>query len=458
MASTVEALQVHSSYPLTDVQLGIWLGDQVSTQQNAYTIAHTVTLKGKITIPLLVDSIHQALRESDTIQADYCEDANGQPVQIFQSSVNKYPVQVVHLEQQNNPQSWIEKQIKEDVTAALSLDGCSPLCRHVLYVLPKSEAADSTDTEGQKQIIWYQRFHHIMLDGFSFNGFTKRVSSVYNALCRGQTPSENPFGAFLKVIEEEIAYKTSEKYQQDKAFWLEYANQLKPVVSLSQTEDVTASPQTLLRQDTLIARSQINALLSQSKVKRVTEADVALALMFAYLHKMTSAASIPVGFPFMGRIASAALNTLGPVVNVLPLQVRLDHGMDLDGLILAIKQQLKMVRKHHKYNAEQILRDTGKVAEAMPLYGPTVNLRLFDYELQFDNAKARIEHLAAGPVSHGAARSPSRPATIASAGGSISGYYHAFCAFYASRLCWAFYQRGGNYGRDFVQELKAGLL
>jgi len=398
MASTIEALQVHLSYPLTDVQLGIWLGDQVSTQQNAYTIAHTVTLKGKIDIPLLVDSIHQTLRESDTIQADYSEDANGQPVQTFQPSMNKYPVQVVHLEQQNNPQGWIEKQIKEDVEAALSLDGCSPLCRHVLYVLPKSEAIDSTDTEDQKQIIWYQRFHHIMLDGFSFNGFTKRVSSVYNAFYRGQTPSENPFGAFLKVIEEEAAYKTSEKYQQDKEFWLEYASQLSPVVSLSQTEGGASSLQTLLRQDTLIARSQIHALLSQSNVKRVTEADMALALVFAYLHKMTGASSIPVGFPFMGRIASAALNTLGPVVNVLPLQVRLDHGMDLDGLILAIKQQLKIVRKHHKYNAEQILRDSGKVAEAMPLYGPTVNLRLFDYDLRFDNAKAKIEHLAAGPV------------------------------------------------------------
>ncbi|ADZ90629.1 non-ribosomal peptide synthetase [Marinomonas mediterranea] len=384
--------------PLTDVQLGIWLGDQVAEQGNAFTIAHSVDVKGAINVRQLAESINETLLKADTVCTLYYENDDGQPVQQLCVELARVKTHVVNLVGCQDAERIARSAIQEDVNAELSLNSDKPLCRQVLYVVSETK------------VIWYQRFHHIMLDGFSFNVFTKQVSNHYvwamqskeGRLSEGHS-SETPFTPFYDVVMEELAYKASKKYQDDRAFWTEYASNIDKIASLSSGKKTFESAQSerqssLLRANSLISKTILDTLITASNVKRVNPADLSIALVFAYLHKMTGARNIPVGFPFMGRIGSASLLALGPVVNVLPLQIELGFEDSLDDLIVNIKAELKKVRKHQKYNAEQIARDVGRVGESFPLFAATINLRLFDYDLSFGDATAQIEHLAAGPV------------------------------------------------------------
>ncbi|WP_111636587.1 non-ribosomal peptide synthetase [Marinomonas shanghaiensis] len=374
--------------PLTDVQMGIWLADHISLQRNTFTIAHKVHITGNLDSKYLLEAIQLGLKEADTVQAVYCE-YNGVPTQQLECSDLEFTPEWLDISNESDGQAYMDSLIQQDLDAELTLSSGMPLVRQTVFKV-----------SGQ-QYVWYQRFHHIMLDGFSFNAFTARVASIYQALVLQKMVSNTPYASFYKVVEEEQSYKKSDKYLRDKAFWAEYCSDLPNVISLSNREVSTDAKsasvsQRLIRVNGRISGEKLQSCLDRFPSSNLTVADLAMGLISAYLIRMTGQWRLPVGLPFMGRVGSVSLSALGPVVNVLPVIIEghLDDG--IFELARRIKQSLKAIRKHQKYNAEQISRDLNRVGEA--LYGPTLNLRLFDYDLSFGEASAKIEHLAAGPV------------------------------------------------------------
>ncbi|VDZ84259.1 Enterobactin synthase component F [Kluyvera intermedia] len=100
----------------------------------------------------------------------------------------------------------------------------------------------------------------------------------------------------------------------------------------------------------------------------------------------------------MRRMGSAALTATGPVLNVLPLAVTLRGQETLAELATRLSGQLKKMRRHQRYDAEQIVRDAGKAAGDEALFGPVFNVKMFDYRLGFDDVDFVTHTLATGPV------------------------------------------------------------
>lgn len=127
-------------------------------------------------------------------------------------------------------------------------------------------------------------------------------------------------------------------------------------------------------------------------------ADLALALTTLWLGRLCNRMDYAAGFIFMRRMGSAALTSTGPVLNVLPLAVHIDAQETLADLAMRLAAQLKKMRRHQRYDAEQIVRDSGKAAGDEPLFGPVLNVKVFDYQLDIDGVQALTHTLATGPV------------------------------------------------------------
>lgn len=127
-------------------------------------------------------------------------------------------------------------------------------------------------------------------------------------------------------------------------------------------------------------------------------ADLALALTTLWLGRLCNRMDYTAGFIFMRRMGSAALTSTGPVLNVLPLAVHIDAQETLADLAMRLAGQLKKMRRHQRYDAEQIVRDSGKAAGDEPLFGPVLNVKVFDYQLDIDGVQAVTHTLATGPV------------------------------------------------------------
>lgn len=100
----------------------------------------------------------------------------------------------------------------------------------------------------------------------------------------------------------------------------------------------------------------------------------------------------------MRRSGSVALCAAGPVINVLPMEMHLELQATLYQVAARISRELKGVRRHQRYDAEQMQRDLGHIGDAEPLYGTVFNFKMFEYQLDFAGIAGITHDLASGPV------------------------------------------------------------
>ncbi|MDP1080583.1 condensation domain-containing protein, partial [Klebsiella pneumoniae] len=79
----------------------------------------------------------------------------------------------------------------------------------------------------------YQRYHHLLVDGFSFPAITRQIDAIYRAWQRGEATPESPFTPFAEVVDEYQRYAGSEAWQRDTAFWQAQRQSLPAPASLS---------------------------------------------------------------------------------------------------------------------------------------------------------------------------------------------------------------------------------
>ena len=250
---------------------------------------------------------------------------------------------------------------------------------------------------GDDRWYWYQRYHHLLVDGFSFPAITRQIAAIYRAWQRGEATPESPFTPFAEVVDEYQRYAGSEAWQRDKAFWQAQRQALPAPASLSAAPlGGRAAGSDIWRMKLEMNADAFRRLASHAP--QCQPADLALALTTLWLGRLCNRMDYAAGFIFMRRMGSAALTSTGPVLNVLPLAVHIDAQETLADLAMRLAAQLKKMRRHQRYDAEQIVRDSGKAAGDEPLFGPVLNVKVFDYQLDIDGVQAVTHTLATGPV------------------------------------------------------------
>lgn len=64
--------------------------------------------------------------------------------------------------------------MQADLAQDLRVDGGNPLVCHQLLRV------------GDDRWYWYQRYHHLLVDGFSFPAITRQIAAIYRARQRGK--------------------------------------------------------------------------------------------------------------------------------------------------------------------------------------------------------------------------------------------------------------------------------
>ncbi|MDV5238395.1 enterobactin non-ribosomal peptide synthetase EntF [Leclercia adecarboxylata] len=372
-----------AAYPLVAAQPGIWMAEQLSDLPNAWSVAHYVELTGPVDAPLLAKAVAAGMMQADTLRMRFTED-NGEIAQWVDESIILPEPQIVDLRANPDPHAAALAQMQADLNQNLRVDSGQPLAFHLLI-----QVADN-------RWYWYQRYHHLVVDGFSFPAITRQIVAIYRAWSNGEATPESPFTPFAEVVEEYQRYRDSEAYARDGAFWAEQRKQLPSPVSLSSAPlPGRAATTDILRLKLTADRHAFTQLATASQSQRT---DLALALVALWLARLTGRMDYAAGFIFMRRMGSAALTATGPVLNVLPLAVNIRAQETLPELAQRLAGQMKKMRRHQRYDAEQIVRDSGRAGSDEALFGPVFNVKVFDYQLDLAGVQAVTHTLATGPV------------------------------------------------------------
>lgn len=376
--------QATAALPLVAAQPGIWMAEKLSRQANAWSVAHFVELNGTVDAPLLARAIVAGMMEADTLRMRF-EERDGIVTQRFDASLTFATPDIIDLRREACPQAAAQRLMHADLAQALRVTHGTPPVHHALLRV------------GETRWFWYQRYHHLVVDGFSFTAITRRIADIYGSLRRGEQPDASPFVPFKEVVDEYARYQASDACARDAAFWAQQVRELPPPATLSdQPLTGQSSTTSLIRRSLRFNDAHFAALMANSG--GLAAPDMALALVALWLGRLSGRDAYSAGFIFMRRIGSAALCATGPVLNVLPCPVRIEPGQTLAQFAAAFAKTLKTLRRHQRYDAEQVLRDAGRVAQQTPLYGPVLNLKMFDYRLDFDGVEGITHQLASGPV------------------------------------------------------------
>lgn len=372
--------------PLVAAQPGIWMADKLSHYPANWSVAHFTEIKGTLDATLLTQAIIAGMSEADTLKLCY-EEQDGVPWQWIDEQHRFCCPQIIDLRQQADPESSARRLMDEDRQQDLRLSHHQPLYHHCLMQLD------------DQRWFWYQRYHHLLVDGFSFTAITRRIAEIYSALCQGLLPPPSPFTPFSAVVDEYQRYQDSAARKRDADFWRQRVRQMPAGLTLSDQPLTSAEPDMMLHRQWLdVDRLSFATLNQRQHAQGLSGTDTLLALVSLWLGRVANQQDFSAGFIFMRRIGSAALCTSGPVLNVLPYEIHITPDMRFNQLTAALAEQMKLLRRHQRYDGEQVQRDSGINPQKQSLYSTIVNLKLFDFRLDFNGVLGITHQLASGPV------------------------------------------------------------
>ncbi|XSD76582.1 non-ribosomal peptide synthetase DhbF [Bacillus subtilis] len=368
-------------YSLTGAQTGIWFAQQLDPDNPIYNTAEYIEINGPINIALFEEALRHVIKEAESLHVRFGENMDG-PWQMINPSPD-VQLHVIDVSSEPDPEKTALNWMKADLAKPVDL-GYDPLFNEALFIA------------GPDRFFWYQRIHHIAIDGFGFSLIAQRVASTYTALIKGQTAKGRSFGSLQAILEENTDYRGSVQYEKDRQFWLDRFADAPEVVSLADRAPRTSN--SFLRHTAYLPPSDVNALKEAARYFSGSWHEVMIAVSAVYVHRMTGSEDVVLGLPMMGRIGSASLNVPAMVMNLLPLRLTVSSSMSFSELIQQISREIRSIRRHHKYRHEELRRDLKLIGENHRLFGPQINLMPFDYGLDFAGVRGTTHNLSAGPV------------------------------------------------------------
>ncbi|ECC7020595.1 non-ribosomal peptide synthetase, partial [Salmonella enterica] len=188
--------------PLVAAQSGIWMAEKLSDFPSAWSVAHYVELTGELDAALLAKAVAVGMLQADTLQMRFTEE-NGEVWQWIDPERTFGEPTIVDLRDQAEPHHAALALMQADLRQNLRADSGNPLAFHQLMRID------------DMRWYWYQRYHHLLVDGFSFPAITRQIAAIYRAWQSGDPTPDSPFTPFADVVEEYQRYRQSEAWQRD---------------------------------------------------------------------------------------------------------------------------------------------------------------------------------------------------------------------------------------------------
>ncbi|WP_369027643.1 amino acid adenylation domain-containing protein [Nocardia farcinica] len=364
---------------LTAAQRGIWFAQHLAGG-SPISVAQYVEIVGELRPDLLVEACRTASREFGSGHVRLIE-VDGEPCQFVDLSLDA-PVSVVDLRGHTDPVATAHRLMVEDYSAPLDLLTDRLMKSYVYQV-------------GPQHYLWYQRAHHIALDGFAAVTMLRRITELYNAWVRGEDAPLPAAQNLADIVEQDLAYRDSTRFDNDRKYWTEHLAGAPPVVSLAgRVGKPTIHPTLIsapLPDDTARLLDEVIAARGTS----VTP--IAVAAFAAYLARMTGSDEVLLSLPVSGRHSAVLRRSGGMVANVVPLRVRV-AGRAVGELIEATQGELTSALRRQRYRQEDIFADMGIARDEAASFGPAVNLMMIENEVVFGETTGRLHVLTSGPT------------------------------------------------------------
>ncbi|HEY2580013.1 MAG TPA: amino acid adenylation domain-containing protein, partial [Streptosporangiaceae bacterium] len=367
---------------LTAGQIGIWYSQQIDSRSPIRNMGEYLEIRGDLDVGLFETALRRTVSEVDAVHVRFSGD--GEALRQVVRKSGDWPLHVIDVSSQADPrgaaQDWMLAEMRRPVDLRQG-----PLFTQALF------------TAGPRLFFWYQRVHHVAVDGFSGLVVAARQAQIYDALLAGRDDPGTALEPLSVLVDAEKAYRGSAQFRRDREFWLAELRDCPEQAgiigrrSLERPHVFTREIDSVRPPDAAVYRDAARALTANL-------AGVMLSAAAIYMHKRTGAADIVLGLSVIGRSGARQRRIPGMTANILPVRIAVRPGMRVEALVRQASGTIREALRHQRYRYEDIVRDM-RLVGGRDLFSLTVNVMPFDQTLRFGDCEAIAHNLDPAPIS-----------------------------------------------------------
>ncbi|MEV0246180.1 amino acid adenylation domain-containing protein [Nocardia sp. NPDC050712] len=373
-------------FSLTGAQLGIWNAQRLDPESRSYLVGEVLEISGAepIDIELLTAAIRRTIGEAETMRLRMIETPEGPRQFVSAAAADLRPIADLRAE-------------ADPVTVAHALvdaerGRASEYCRHMVdRQLYTYQLIRLTDRE-----VWcVQLYHHLIVDGYSAAMLSRRVAAHYTGLVRETEVPPVGFGSIETLVAEDEQYRAGAQFEGDRAYWRDLLTPLPALDNRGQRVDGPA--ERTIQARAVLSAADLERVRAVAAATGTTWAEVLIACYAGFVHRLLGESDVVIAMPLMARVGRTALTTPAMAVNVLPLRLTVRSHDTLAALSKQVADAMRGVRAHQRYRGENLARDLGAAGTGALLHGIGINLKAFDFALDFAGAVGVLRNVAGGP-------------------------------------------------------------
>ncbi|PTR28917.1 non-ribosomal peptide synthase protein (TIGR01720 family)/amino acid adenylation domain-containing protein [Rhodococcus sp. OK519] len=367
--------------PVTAAQSEILVAQQLDPQSTVYNLSLVVEATGPIDIDRAAAAIRRTVTHAEALHVRFRVGEDRTLRQVPAPS-DAWPLDVVDVRDAADPEAAAQEWMDRDMATVADVTGDDALFAHALFRL----ADDHT--------VWYQRYHHSIIDGF---GISLIVADMVARYDDPNLESKAGEWALRDLVDADLEYRGSARFETDRAYWLgEILDAPEPPQICAAGADGSATPEsTTVTIDGAIA----DAMYAFATAAGIRRTRLPMALIVAYLHRVTGLRELTVSVPMAARVGRAMRRTPGMASTILPVTFRVDPAATVGDLARAIDAQLVATLRHGRFRGEDLAREVRAIDPDRRVFGPGINSMMFEHVLEFDGNPAHIRGSVTGPVS-----------------------------------------------------------
>lgn len=321
---------------LTQSQLSLWTGQQLSPTFPLYNMAHSFELNGAIDTDSFKKAFDKLIQKVDILRTVFLEEL-GKPYQTVLETYN-YQLKVLDF----------SFKTKEDIRACLIKRSQEIFD---LSIPPFDSVLIKVTPE---KYLWYLNVHHILTDATTTTLLHNYLSVYYAELVVANSNTLEEIPQFYDYLDFEKKAIKNDLADTQKKYWKSKLKTLKNSINLyGERNDGTNTASRRISFKLGLERSQVIRELAGSRGIRQWTLDLTLfnlflTTLFVYLYKISGRKELAIGAPIHNRVSEKFKKTPGLFIEVFPI---LSQLQDSD-TFLAVFNKVKIETSEYLRNAQ----------------------------------------------------------------------------------------------------------
>lgn len=371
MEPNADAAVTAGSLPLSLSQLEVWRDQRAWPGSAHLNLGGTAFFEGPLDLPRLRRALAQLVAENAALRLVLQPDGTQRLLPHFQPQL-----QLIDMSDVSDPRQAMRAWWQHWMRQPFALHDGTPPWRFAL-LRAHDELHGGTI-----------QFHHLIMDGWGTTQVMKRWSAIYNRLGDGDErilPSDD---SYLSFIGESHAYRQSDAFGRDAAFWRAQLPALpEPLLQRRQPRAGDGSlPDAHLVVETL-PRADYDRLERQAAGQGITPFNFFLAAIALYFARVCEREQVLVGVPTLNRGGRRYRDTMGMFVGVMGINVTVAPDMTAAELVAAVGAIMRSALRHPRYPLSELARDLEVVRSGRDgLFDVLLSFERQDYQVAFGAA------------------------------------------------------------------------